>query len=134
MMNNKRQGTAFEKEFADLLSANGFWVHRLKDNENGQPFDLIAVRERRAYVIDCKDCEGSRFRLSRIEENQSSAMRLWEATGNLPGLFAIRNRKTNEIFLVQQKWLENKRESGETYINIADGFGVVPLARWLITA
>lgn len=131
MMNNKRQGTAFEKEFADLLSANGFWVHRLKDNENGQPFDLIAVRDGRAFAIDCKDCEGGRFRLSRIEENQSNAMRLWEATGNLPGLFAIRNRRTNEIFIVLQKWLESKRKSGETYAAIADGFGAVPFERWV---
>lgn len=88
-MSNKSAGTAFEREFAGLLAEKGFWVHRLQDNQNGQPFDIIAVKNGRAYAFDCKDCAGSVFTLSRIEENQRMAMERWEECGNGTGYFAV---------------------------------------------
>lgn len=88
-MSNKSAGTAFEKEFAELLAEKGFWVHRLQDNQNGQPFDIIAVKNGRAYAFDCKDCAGRSFPLSRIEENQRMAMERWEECGNGTGYFAV---------------------------------------------
>lgn len=89
-MSNKSNGTAFEKEFAELLSRHGFWVHRLQDNHNGQPFDVIAARDGFTAVFDCKDCQKDVFYLKRIEENQKAAMNLWGECGNHEGLFAIR--------------------------------------------
>lgn len=88
-MSNKSAGTAFEREFAELLAEKGFWVHRLQDNQNGQPFDIIAVKNGRAYAFDCKDCAGRSFPLSRIEENQRLAMEQWEKCGNGTGYFAV---------------------------------------------
>lgn len=88
-MSNKSAGTAFEREFAELLAEKGFWVHRLQDNQNGQPFDIIAVKNGRAYAFDCKDCTGRSFPLSRIEENQRMAMERWEECGNGTGYFAV---------------------------------------------
>ena len=88
-MSNKSMGTAFEREFAELLAEKGFWVHRLQDNQNGQPFDIIAVKNGRAYAFDCKDCAGRSFPLSRIEENQRLAMERWEECGNGTGYFAV---------------------------------------------
>lgn len=88
-MSNKSAGTAFEKEFAELLAEKGFWVHRLQDNQNGQPFDIIAVKNGRAYAFDCKDCAGRSFPLSRIEENQRMAMERWKECGNGTGYFAV---------------------------------------------
>ena len=88
-MSNKSAGTTFEKEFAELLAGKGFWVHRLQDNQNGQPFDIIAVKNGRAYAFDCKDCAGRSFPLSRIEENQRMAMERWEECGNGTGYFAV---------------------------------------------
>ena len=73
-MSNKSNGTAFEKEFAQLLSDNGFWAHCLQDNQNGQPFDIIAAKNGKVYAFDCKDCSGNNFKLSRMEENQRNAM------------------------------------------------------------
>lgn len=88
-MSNKSTGTAFEKEFAELLAEKGFWVHRLQDNQNGQPFDIIAVKNGRAYAFDCKDCAGRSFPLSRVEENQRMAMERWEECGNGIGYFVV---------------------------------------------
>ena len=89
-MSNKNRGTAFERHFAQLLSQHGFWVHCIKDNENGQPFDVIAAKDGEALVFDCKDCQGNVFYLRRVEENQKSAMELWQECGNEEGMFAVR--------------------------------------------
>lgn len=51
---------------------------------------MLAVRNGRAYLIDCKVCDSGRFPFSRIESNQHTAMRLWKECGNGPGLFALR--------------------------------------------
>ena len=109
-MGNKKRGTDFEREFSELLSGEGFWAHRLKDNENGQPFDVIAAKDGKTYVFDCKDCQTGRFMLDRMEENQRNAMRLWAATGNQPGLFAI--RFGGRVYLVPHRMLEILEENG----------------------
>ena len=89
-MSNRKSGDDFEVECASALAANGFWVHRLKQNSAGQPFDIIAVKDGYATAIDCKVCEKDVFDLSRIEENQLNAMELWESCGNGNGWFALK--------------------------------------------
>lgn len=41
---NKKLGNNFETEFCEILSAHGFWVHNLAQNQAGQPADVIAVK------------------------------------------------------------------------------------------
>lgn len=109
-MSNKSAGTEFEKEFAELLARHGFWAHCLKENTNGQPFDVIAARDGITYVFDCKECESGRFPLSRIEENQNNAMLLWQETGNQPGMFAV--RFFGQIYLIPHRMLMNLKRNG----------------------
>lgn len=109
-MSNKSNGTAFERVFAELLSEEGFWAHCLKDNVNGQPFDVIAAKNGRTYVFDCKDCQTDRFVLSRIEENQHNAMSLWAETGNYQGMFAV--KFSGRIYLIPHRMLEILVENG----------------------
>ena len=92
-MNNKQAGNDFEREFCEQLAADGFWAHFMGGSKNGQPADIIAVRNEKAYLIDTKDCENDRFVFSRIEDNQDMAMRLWELCGNNQGLFALKTSK-----------------------------------------
>lgn len=113
-MSNKSTGTAFEREFAQTLSENGFWAHCLKDNSNGQPFDVIAARNGATFVFDCKDCQGEAFRLSRIEENQHNAMTLWRDTGNRQGMFAIRIQGI--VILVSHLMIALLKENGTKQI------------------
>lgn len=89
-MNNKQAGNNFEREFCEQLAKDGFWAHFMGGSKNGQPADIIAVRNERSYLIDAKDCENDRFVFSRIEDNQDMAMRMWELCGNNQGLFALR--------------------------------------------
>lgn len=90
MKNENRQiGNAFEQRLCLSLSAYGFWAHNLAQNKQGQPFDVIASRNGRSHPIDCKVCEKNVFKLSRMEENQISAMTLWRETGNGEGWFVL---------------------------------------------
>lgn len=92
-MNNKQAGNEFEREFCEMLSKDGFWSHFMGGSKNGQPADIIAVRNEKAYLIDAKDCKNDRFVLSRIENNQDMAMRYWEMCGNNQGIFALNTSK-----------------------------------------
>ena len=92
-MNNKQAGNEFEREFCEILAIDGFWSHFMGGNRNGQPADIIAVRNKKAYLIDAKDCQNDRFVLSRVEDNQHMAMRCWEICGNNQGLFALKTSK-----------------------------------------
>ena len=55
---NKQAGNAFERSFCEMLFSKGFWVHNFAQNRDGQPADVIAVRNGIAYLIDCKVCSG----------------------------------------------------------------------------
>lgn len=78
---NKKSGTDFENRFRKMLREHGYWSHKLVENENGAPFDILALKEGRAYAFDCKECGTERFRLSRIEDNQVTGMTAFEEAG-----------------------------------------------------
>lgn len=116
-MSNKSIGTKFEKEFAGILAANWFWVHLFQDNKNGQPCDVIAARNGHTYLFDCKDCQGDFFPLSRMEENQYNAMKLFELTGNSRGMFAIRFPEKG-ICLIPYWQIKTLQEAGVKRIDL----------------
>ena len=86
---NRKLGNQFETRLCVSLSAYNFWCHPMTQNRQGQPFDVIAARNGQTHPIDCKVCKNNVFKLSRIEENQDSAMSLWKATGNGEAWFAL---------------------------------------------
>lgn len=122
MVNNKKAGTDFEREFAELMAARGFWVHMFQDNKNGQPCDVVASRNGVTYLFDCKDCKNDYFLLSRMEENQYNAMHLFELTGNEKGKFALRF-SNQRIYLIDYdliRYLQGKglKKIGESVCEI----------------
>lgn len=118
-MSNKAVGTAFENEFAEILFQNGFWAHKIQDNHNGQPFDVIAAKNGETFVFDCKDCAGYYFFLRRMEENQKNAMQLWIECGNKNALFAVRYSDDllgSETYLFDFLFLMDLLKHGENHI------------------
>lgn len=120
--NNKATGTQFEQDFAKILAKHGFWAHRMQDNKNGQPFDIIAAKNGNVYAIDCKDCQSEVFLLKRMEENQRNAMDLWKECGNREPVFAVRY-PGHEIwlfgysvlcYLETKGWKQIRRADAET--------------------
>lgn len=89
-MNNKQLGNAFEREFCEVASNHGYWVHKFQDNKNGQPCDIIISKNKSSTIIDCKVCVNNTFVLSRMEENQILAMNKWLMTGNSAPYFALK--------------------------------------------
>lgn len=98
-MTNKKLGNDFEQELCEILSEHGFWTHNMAMNKSGQPADIIAVRNKIAYLIDAKVCSSRGFALSRMEENQDLAMELWKECGNGQGWFALKV-PTGDIYMI----------------------------------
>lgn len=97
-MNNKRLGTDFEREFVQMLANRGFWVHFINPDRTGsQPFDVIAVKNGKAYAFDCKTCSTKRFSIDRLEDNQILAFEKWLSCGNTQPMIAIKYRNQVKI-------------------------------------
>ena len=99
MQNNKKIGTAFEKEFCNILADKGYWVHFINPDARGsQPFDVIAVKNGQALAVDCKTSSKPIFPISRLEDNQIMAFEKWILCGNDEPMIAV---KYNEhIYMV----------------------------------
>ena len=129
MKSNRAVGNAFEKELCELLYAYGYWSHNLKQDNSGQPADVIAVRNKIAYLIDCKDCSSRGFDLRRVEDNQITAMLLWEECGNGQGWFAL--RVEDEIFMLPYFTVMAYRNS-QSSMSFAEIYEVAkPLDEWV---
>lgn len=98
-MTNKKLGNDFEQLLCEKLSEYGYWVHNLAMNKAGQPADIIAVKNKKAYLIDAKVCSSRGFALSRVEDNQELSMNLWNERGNGQAWFALQV-PTGEIYMI----------------------------------
>lgn len=129
-MNNRKLGNSFESELCDILYANGFWTHALTQNQAGQPADVIAAKNKAAYLIDCKVCSGKGFLLSRIEENQESSMTLWKDCNNGEGWFAL--KIDEDIYMMPLILLQAWRLTNHSSLS-ADEIKEMgtPLAKWV---
>ena len=128
-MTNKKIGNEFESDFCEILFENGFWTHNLAQNASGQPADVIAARNGKTYLIDCKVCSNQGFALSRIEENQDLSMELWKDTGNGDGWFALKVEE--EIVMIPHFSIKALMRE-KSVLNLTDirEYGV-KLERWI---
>lgn len=99
---NKKIGNRFEEEFCNTLAEHGFWVLNVAQGKSGQPADVIAVKDNRPFLIDCKVCSNLKqeFVTTRIEDNQVYAMELWEDSGNGLAWFALKFTETGMVYMV----------------------------------
>lgn len=127
-MNNKTIGNKFEQVLCEKLSEYGFWSHCMAMNKAGQPADIIAVKNHKAYLIDAKVCSNNTFPLSRVEENQDLAMDLWKERGNGIGWFAL--KLGDEIYMVSHYVIKayTKKQKSLSANEISE-LGI-PLERW----
>lgn len=131
-MSNKQVGNTFEEELCEILSAYGFWSHNFAQKSAGQPADVIAARNGKAYLIDCKVCSTSRgFDLNRMEENQDLSMSLWDECGNGQGWFAIK-LPTDDIFMVPHFVIKAWKHNGSS-ISPGEIFEIgKPIEKWVM--
>lgn len=116
MVSNKKSGNDFETAFAQTLANNGYWVHGIASKCNGQPADVVAVKDSRPYLIDCKVCVNDVFALRRIELNQHLAAKKWRNCGNGEYWFAL---KTSEgVYIMSYTNLARYDKSGRASVNL----------------
>lgn len=128
MVSNRKLGNQFEKEFCKTLWNRGWWVLNIAQNALGQPADVIAVRNGRALLVDCKVCSKDVFRLSRIEPNQETAMYLWQYCENGDAWFALKT--TDGVYMVTYKTMMEYRENHSSMkLEDIKSYGT-PLKRW----
>lgn len=89
MNSNKSNGNRFERELCKELAGRGFWAHNFAQSPAGQPADIIAVKGKTAWLIDCKVMSGKYLELSRVEPNQLTAMDLWTLKCECEPYFAV---------------------------------------------
>ena len=128
-MTNKKIGNDFESDFCEILFEQGFWVHNFAQNQDGQPADVIAARNGKTYIIDCKACSVRGFALSRMEENQDLSMELWKSTGNGEGWFAV---LIGEQIVMIPHFTVKALRATQSYMNELElrEYGT-PLEKWL---
>jgi Holliday junction resolvase len=128
-MSNKKLGNDFETQLCELLFEKGYWAHNLAQNASGQPADVLAVKDGRSYLIDCKVCSNGKFPFSRMEENQDLSMSLWEECGNGEGWFAL--KLDEEIYMVPHSVIVYYKEAQGSF-NAKEIRSVgLPVGRWL---
>lgn len=130
MTSNRSKGNRFEVDFCNTLYRNyGYWVHRVTQNRDGQPADVIAIRQGKAHLIDCKVCDNNTFHLSRIEPNQETAMLGWEKRAGETAWFALK-LKDDSVVMLSYDYLRycSRRTLNEEVIR---GHGV-PLEEWVM--
>ena len=115
---NKKLGNKFEKELSEILYNAGYWVHLLNQNKNGQPADIIAVKNKKAYLIDAKVCSLEKFAFKRVEENQRLSMQMFIECGNTTPYFALKAR--NEIYMLSYKTIRDLIKQGKKQLNFAE--------------
>jgi Holliday junction resolvase len=129
-MSNRKLGNSFESELCEILFNHGFWCHNLAQNQAGQPADVIAVRNRQAYLIDCKVCSSGFFTFSRLEDNQILSMDLWKDSGNGTGWFAV--KFDDRIYMMPSVLMTAEALSGKSRRkeNWFQAFGT-PINEWM---
>ena len=131
-MSNKKAGNQFESELCEILAMYGFWCHNMAQNASGQPADVIAAKNSKPYLIDCKVCSTDKgFDLRRVEENQDLAMSLWEECGNGQGWFAMK-LPTGDIFMLPHVVVKGWSYT-HSYLTPAEIFEMgKPLEKWVM--
>lgn len=128
-MINKKLGNDFERELGEILFEYGFWVHLLNANKDGQPADIIAVKNKMAFLIDAKVCTNKGFALSRVEENQDLAMDLWEERGNGQGWFAL--KVDNQVYMIPHIHIKTYQSSKSILSNKDIEDIGIPIEKWV---
>lgn len=71
-MVNKVVGNNTESKILKILKNKSFWCHLFAYHSNGQPCDIIALKDDKSMLLDAKHSVRNIFYLTRAEANQLS--------------------------------------------------------------
>lgn len=132
---NRSVGNSFEEDLCNILAEHGFWAHNMKQSVHGQPADIIAVKGVYHVLIDAKVISNDNgFPFSRIEENQRSAMKMFQKRCGQLGYFALKlpDESIWMVTLERMETLKARGRSGLTEDEIRNN--TWSLEKWLETS
>ena len=95
-------GNETEQIIADYFQSLGFWVYILPKKIGGQPFDIIASKDKETWFVDAKHLEQNKasFSFERIEPNQKTAMKIATERANMAnvGFFIYWDRNPDRLY------------------------------------
>lgn len=130
MASNRKVGNDFESDLCEIFAEHGFWVHNFAQKIAGQPADVIAVRNGKAYLIDCKFCSNNRFPFSRVEENQQWSMTVWKNCKNGEGWFALSLKDGRVYMLYHSLVIALSLHQSSLNEELITHYGI-PLEQWI---
>lgn len=114
----------FQREVCKRLSECGFWAYETINKQSGQPVDVIAVKSDIGYIIECKVTKSDRFPLSRVEDNQITAIEKFTKCKNTESWFAFYFAKhPDNVLFVRANMILDLIDSGTkstTYEELKD--------------
>lgn len=114
-MNVKKIGNEYETKFAEYIQGKGFWCTILPYGKNGQPCDIIAVKNNRTTFVDVKHCCEDRFSFSKIQPNQLTCFEYNLRCGNTCSGFAIWFEKTQDWRWLNYATVRNSTKKSVRY-------------------
>lgn len=116
--NQNKLGSSTEEEIAEWFKAHQFVAFVVPKSRNGQPFDIIAVKQVSDekvifFGVDAKHLELSKksFTFDRIEPNQKTSMRFARLLGGIKNLgFVIKSEidPSRLLFLPYDRFVEEE--------------------------
>lgn len=120
-MKQKKIGNDTERKCLDLLQGMGYWCHLFAYNKNGQPCDVVAIKDNKAFLVDVKHCDGDRFSFGRIEPNQRNCFEYALTCGNGNCGFMIYYEKYGKFNYVSYSRIKSLELSGEKSVKFDSG-------------
>ncbi len=119
-MINKKIGNQYESIFINVLRNKGFWCHLFSYNKNGQPCDIVAIKNDIPYLIDVKHCEEEVFNFSKIQPNQITCFEYASLCGVTKTGFAIWFTCRNKWLFLPYEEVKRLKENGEKSVHYYD--------------
>lgn len=127
----QKKGSAWENEFAEILSRNGFWATVLpKQRDGSQPCDVVAGKNGTIYNFDCKTLKKGNFPLGRVEENQVRAFEKLMTCGCRNNYLAVK-LDNGQMYLLDAWIAIDLKHSGIQAIDVRE-YGT-PLVNWVVS-
>lgn len=122
MGNVKKLGNEYEQLFLKKLQSKGFWCHLFAYKPEGQPCDVVAIKNGVGCLFDVKHCNKDRFSFDDVRPNQETCFEYSTQCGNKILGFAIWFEKQQQWhYLPYEKYKQLKAE-GKKSVRYQDLF------------
>lgn len=114
-------GKQTEQELALFLRGLKYWAYIVPKKVGGQPFDVIACKKNKVWLLDAKHLEATEasFPLDRIEPNQWTSMEFAHELANIENMgFAIFWERKHDFYFLHYNDAVCLRKNGIKSVKI----------------